>query len=77
MAQITIREPLWSEITGLVRRKGKSPTAVAEKALREFLERQEAEELLARSDRIARKARFKLADTEKLIQTFRERRKSM
>jgi hypothetical protein len=38
MAQIIIAEPLSSEIAGLARRKGKSPTAVAEKALREFLE---------------------------------------
>ena len=76
MADITIQEPLSSEIAGLARRLGKSPKATAEKALREFLDRQQAEDLLVRSSRAAKKSRFHIADTEKLVRAIRARRKS-
>jgi hypothetical protein len=71
MAEITIPEPLSSEIAGVARRLGKSPKAMAERALREFLDRQQAEDLLTRSSRIDRKSRFPISQTENLVRAIR------
>lgn len=73
MVEVAIREELWRELAALAQRLGRRPEILAEAALRDFLQRQADEELLASSNRAARRAPFRLEDTEEVIRRYRRR----
>lgn len=76
MPEITIQEPLWRQLVQAARRRRKRPADLADTAVREFLERQADEELLAKSSRAAQKTAFQIGDTEEVIRKHRKRKKS-
>lgn len=73
MAELTVRESLWKEFVHVGKKMGKKPETLAERAMRDFLERLADEELLARSERAARKARFDIRKTEAIIRDYRKK----
>jgi predicted transcriptional regulator len=74
MAELTIQASLWKKLVRLAQEKRRKPEAIATKALRDYLERQANEELLARSERAARKTQFDIEETEDLIRRYRRKK---
>ena len=75
MAELTLASALWREWTAFAKRKRSTPGQLAERALREYLERMEDEELLVRSRRAARKNTANLAQVEKAIKERRTKKR--
>jgi predicted transcriptional regulator len=75
MAAITIREEVWHDLVALARQRRRRAQALAEEALRDYLQRAADEELLARSERVARRAPFHIEESEEVIRRARQKRK--
>jgi len=73
MAELEIQERLWNDFAAVARRRETPPQALVEELLRDFIQRASDDELLARSQRAARRARFRMADTEELVRRYRRR----
>jgi hypothetical protein len=74
MAELSIQESLWDDFVALAERRQVQPDTLAEHVLRDYIQRAADEELLAGSERAARRARFRMADTEAIIRDHRRRR---
>ena len=75
MAEVSIQENTCQGLVQVARRRHKKPEKLADAVLREFLERQEDEELLAESSRAAQRAPFHISETEEIIRQYRKRKK--
>jgi hypothetical protein len=71
MADVTISNSLWKQLVEVANRHRRKPAAVAESALREYLERLADERLMADTMHAARRAPFRIGDTEDLIRQHR------
>jgi hypothetical protein len=71
VAQLTIPDPLWRQLSAAARRQRQAPERLAEQALRDFLQRAADEDLLARSEQAARRQRFRIHEAEKLVREHR------
>jgi predicted transcriptional regulator len=76
MAAIKVRDQLWNELSAVAKRQKKSPTAVAQHALREYIRQFNDEELLNRSGAAARRAGFPASKSELVVKQYRRRRQS-
>jgi len=74
MADLRIRESLWDDFVAVAERKQARPDELAERVPRDSIQRAADEELLARSERAARRARFRMADSEEIVREHRRRR---
>ena len=74
MAEVTIQERTWQELLKVARRRRKKPQTLADEALREYLERQEDEDLLKKSSHAAQSTAFDIRDTEEIIRQNRKRK---
>jgi hypothetical protein len=79
MADLTIPNSLWKQLLAVANRHRRKPEAVAESALREYLERLADEKLMTDTVRAAHRAPFRSAETENLVREHRraKARKSM
>jgi hypothetical protein len=75
MAQIVIREKVWHDLMTVARNRRQRPEELAEDALVEYLQRLADEELLRASERAARRAKFRISDTESIVRKWRRNRK--
>jgi hypothetical protein len=75
MPEVRIKQSVWNSIRSAALKQGRKPEALANRALREFLQRLEDEELIARSQKAARKSAFPLAETENVIRQYRQRKR--
>jgi hypothetical protein len=75
MPELPIRQKLWDEFRLVAERQNKRPEALAQKLLREYVERCSDEELIARSSASARKAKLAAHETEEVIRRYRRRKK--
>ncbi len=75
MAAVVIHEKLWKDIVALARHRHQRAEALAEQALRDYVQRVSDEELIARSARAARGAKFRMEETEEVVKKFRGSRK--
>jgi hypothetical protein len=71
MVDVKIRDKVWKDLLVVARRKRRSPAALVERALEEYLQLVADEELIAQSRRDARRAKFRVEDTEEIIRQFR------
>ena len=76
MAEVRIRERLWQDFIALAHREHHQPTALAKRLLREYIQRAKDEELDARIRRTARRAKFRIENTEEIIRQYRRRKAS-
>lgn len=76
VAEVTITEGTWQGLVKIARQRRKKPDALADEALREFLQREADEELLERSAQATQKTEFAIRDTEEIIRKHRTRKKS-
>ncbi len=75
MAAITVREEVWQDLVALARQRRRRAETLAEEALRDYLQRAADEDLLIRSERAARRAPFRIEETEEVIRRARLKRK--
>jgi hypothetical protein len=75
MVELEIQDGLWNEFVEIARRQRIPPQALAERVLREFIQRASDEELLARSEQVARRARFRIEETEEIVRQHRHRQR--
>ena len=75
MPDITIQDPLWRDVTAAARKYRRKARSLVEKAIRLYLERLDDEELWASSAKQARRAKFKIDETEEIIRQYRRKRR--
>jgi hypothetical protein len=73
MAELTIQEGLWNDLVAVAQRQRTPPQELAERVLRDYIQRTSDEELLARSERAARRARIRMADAEEIVRQYRRK----
>jgi hypothetical protein len=75
MAELTIQEALWNDFVAVAQREQTPPQELAERVLRDYIQRVSDEELLARSERAGRRASFRVASTEEIVRQHRSRKR--
>ncbi len=75
MPEIRIREKLWQDLVAVARKRRQRAESLAENAVSEYLQRVADEDLLHRSECTARKVKFRIGDTERIIRKWRKNRK--
>jgi hypothetical protein len=75
LPEIRIREKLWQDLVAVARKRRQRAESLADDAVSEYLQRVADEDLLHRSERAARKAKFRIGDTERIIRKWRKNRK--
>lgn len=76
MPTLTVAESLWSELESTARRRQLSAQKLADLALREYLRRVADEELLASSERAARRAPLAASQSEGAVRRHRTAKRS-
>ena len=76
MPKIEIRQSLWDHLVAAAQRQKQKPEAVAQQALREYLERLSDEELLQQSAAAARRAPFRIEESEEIVRQRRKKAQS-
>ncbi|MGQ0637074.1 MAG: hypothetical protein ACT4QC_20890 [Planctomycetaceae bacterium] len=71
MIDVKIRDKTWKDFLAVARKKRRSPAALMQRVLESYLQTVADEELIAQSQRDARRARFRVEDTEEIIRQFR------
>ncbi len=74
MPAVSIRASLWSNLVAVAEKKRKKPEALAQQVLSDYVQQVADEELLSRSARAARRARFKTGETEEVVRRYRRRK---
>jgi len=62
-----LQESLWESLVALAKKKRKKPSSLVQQAVRDYLQRVADEELLAESERQARRSGISAANVESLI----------
>jgi hypothetical protein len=75
LAEVVIREKLWKDFVAVARQQRQKAETLAEQVLRDYVQRITDEELLSRSARAARRAKFRMQETEEIVKKFRDSRK--
>lgn len=75
MAEVKIQEGLWQEFVSTARKQRRKPEILAAKVLRDYLQRVDDEDLLARSEHAARRTKFRIEDTEEIIREYRRKKR--
>jgi len=73
MADVTIHESLWHDFKALAARQHRKPDQLVQQVLREYVQRVSDEDLLAASAHAARRSKFRMADTERVVRGYRKR----
>ena len=71
MADVKIAENVWRTFVEKARARGKKPERLAEKALKDFVQQMDDEQLFEETCRAARRANFRIEDTEEIIRKIR------
>jgi bisphosphoglycerate-independent phosphoglycerate mutase (AlkP superfamily) len=75
LAEVVIREKLWKDFVAVTRQQRQKAETLAEQVLRDYVQRITDEELISRSARAARRAKFRMQETEEIVKNFRDSRK--
>jgi hypothetical protein len=75
MAEVRIQETVWQPFVAVARRQKKRAQALVETVLQDYVQRQADEELLRRSERAARRTRFRQSESEEIVRRHRRRAK--
>lgn len=74
MPAVTVRENLWKDLLVVAEKQRQKPEALANQALKDFLERVSDEELLQKSSAAARRSPLRISQTEEVIRRYRRKR---
>ena len=72
MAEIKVRDQVWRDFVSVAKKKQKKPEALAERLLRDFLERTADEDLLRRSLQTARRSPYSISQIEAAVKARRQ-----
>jgi hypothetical protein len=72
MPDVKIQPDLWNGLKTAAAKQGQRPEALANRALKEFLQRLADEDFIAQSQRVARRAPLRVRDTEQAIRDYRK-----
>lgn len=75
MPELKIRKGLWEDFVAVAERQSKKPESLAQQVLRDYVQQFSDEELLARSSAAARRAPFRMDETEQTIRQYRKRQR--
>ena len=73
MPEVMIRESVWREFVAVAQKKRQAPESLAQRVLRDYVQRVSDEELLVRSSRAAQRVPFSIRDSEDVVREFRRR----
>jgi len=73
MPEVMIRESVWREFVTVAQKKRQAPESLAQRVLRDYVQRVSDEELLVRSSRAAQRAPCSIRDSEDVVREFRRR----
>lgn len=73
MVTVKIQEGLWQDLIAVAQKQQKTPGALAQRVLRDYIRQVSDEELLMRSERTARKTKFPIHQTEAVVRTYRRK----
>jgi hypothetical protein len=71
MAAVKIRERLWEDFVAVAHKQQKSPEALAQRVLRDYIRQVSDEQLLQQSERAARRTKFPIQQTEAVVRNYR------
>ena len=74
--QLQVSARLWKDLMSAAERTSRKPQAMAKKALRDYLQRLEDDELFERSCEAARRSGFDFRNTESVIKALRKERRT-
>jgi hypothetical protein len=74
MPDLKIEKHLWEELVSVAGRRKQKPETLARQVLRDYIQQVSDEELLERSAAAARKAPFRMAETEEVIRQYRRKK---
>lgn len=72
MAEIKVRDRVWHDFVSVAKKKQKKPEALAERLLRDYLERVRDEDLLRQSVQAARRSPYSISQIEAAIKARRK-----
>jgi len=75
MTELVIETKVWNGLVEVARQRRQKPERLAAQVLRDFLQHQADEDLLARSEQAARRTTFRLAESEEVVRKHRARKK--
>lgn len=75
MPELKIRKSLWDEFVAIAEKQKQSPEKLAQRVLRDYVQQFTDEELLERSSSAARRASFRMDETEEAVRRYRKTRK--
>lgn len=76
MPNLTIRQGLWDDLVVVAEKQRKKPQTLAQQVIQEYVQRMSDEELLERSATAARRAPFRMDESEWVIRDFRRKRRA-
>lgn len=76
METLAIERSLWAKFVAVASRKRKRPEVLAAQLLREYLQKVADEELLAKSEKAARRAKFRIHQAEEIVRQYRYKKHS-
>lgn len=76
MPDLTIRQGLWDDLVVVAEKQRKKPQTLAQQAIQEYVQRKSDEELLERSATAARRAPFRMSETEAVIREYRRKKRA-
>ena len=74
METLGIERSLWNEFVAVASRKRKRPEVLAAQLLCEYLQKVADEELLAQSEKAARRAKFRMHQAEEMVRQYRNKK---
>jgi hypothetical protein len=76
MPDLTIRQGLWDDLVVVAEKQHKRPQTLAQQVIQEYVQRMSDEELLERSATAARRAPFRMDETEGVIRDYRRKKRA-
>jgi len=76
MPELKINKGIWHDFVAIAEKRNRRPEALAQDVLRDFIQQFTDEELLERSSAAARRAPFRIEESEHLVRCHRLSKKT-
>ncbi|NLX99190.1 MAG: hypothetical protein GXY83_23890 [Rhodopirellula sp.] len=76
MPDLKIGKGLWNDFVVIAEKRKQKPESLAQEVLRDFVRQFTDEELIERSSAAARRAPFRIEDSEEMVRQYRRSRKT-
>ncbi len=76
MPELKIGKELWNDFVAIAEKRKQRPESLAQEVLRDFVRQFTDEELLEHSSAAARRAPFRIEESEEVVRQYRRSRKT-